>query len=203
MPTRLENYREAAVVRAYSLVAWMPTRIGVYLRRAVVRCGAAEAGSGLQLDTGIRITGWSNISFGENVSMMRFGALHAHDGRLRIGNNVSINTNCCIAPANGGRVEIGDNVLIAQNVVIRAADHRHDDVDRPIISQGHVGGEIFIGEGAWICANAVITKDVRIGANAIVGAGAVVTEDVAPFAIVGGVPARLIRSRLAANAVSK
>ena len=203
MQTRPDRYREAVVGRVYALVAWVPSRIGVYLRRAVVGWGAAEVGSGLHLDTGIRITGWANIALGSNVSMMRLGALHAHSGSLRIGSNVSINANCCIAPADGGRVEIGDNVLIAQNVVIRAADHRHDDPDRPIISQGHVGGEIFIGEGAWICANAVITRDVRIGANAIVGAGSVVTEDVAPFAIVGGVPAKLIRSRLAADIVSK
>lgn len=198
-----DRYREAALTRVYPLVAWIPSRIGVYLRRAVVRWGVAEAGWGLQLDTGIRITGWANISLGNNISIMRLGALHAHEGKLRIGNNVSINSNCCISPADGGRVEIGDGVLIAQNVVIRAADHRHDEVDRPIIQQGHVGGEILIGEGAWICANAVITKDVRIGAHAIVGAGAVVTQDVAPFAIVGGVPARLIRSRLAADPISK
>jgi galactoside O-acetyltransferase len=203
MRARPDRYREVALCMAYSLVAWIPSRIGVYLRRGVVRWGVGEAGSGLRFDTGIRITGWANISLGNNVSMLRLGALDAHDGSLRIGNNVSINTNCCLAPADGGRLEIGDNVLIAQNVVIRAADHRHDDLDRPIIQQGHVGGEIFIGEGAWICANAVITRDVKIGAHAIVGAGSVVTKDVAPFAIVGGIPARLIRSRLAVDTVSK
>jgi galactoside O-acetyltransferase len=180
-------------------VAWVPGRIGVYLRRAIVRFGVHRAGVGLQLDTGIKITGWANISLGNNVTMMRLGAIHAHNGRLLIGNNVSINTNSCIAPADGGWVEIGDNVLIAQNVVIRAADHRHDEIDRPIIQQGHVGGEIFIEEGVWIGANTVVTRNVRIGAHAIVGAGSVVTRDVAPFTIVGGVPAKLIRRRIHAN----
>jgi len=196
MRTQLNPHWETAFSKLYSLVAWFPSRIGVYFRRVVVRYGAADAGPGLRLDTGIRITGWANISLGSNVSMMRLGALDADNGKLRIGNNVSINTNACIAPGDGGRVEIGDNVLIAQNVVIRAADHRHDGIDRPIIQQGHVGGDIFIGEGAWIGANAVITKNVRVGAHAIVAAGAVVTRDVAPFTIVGGVPARLIRKRV-------
>ncbi len=203
MKQRIERYWESALCNAYSLVSWVPTRIGVYLRRAVVRCGTAKVGSGLRLDTGIRITGWANIFLGNNVSMMRLGALHAHNGRLRIGNNVSINTNTCIASADGGGIEIADNVLIAQNVVIRAADHRHDDIDRPINQQGHVGGEIFIGEGAWIGANAVITKDVRIGSHAIVAAGSVVTKDIEPFTIVGGVPAKLLHSRVPSQNVSK
>lgn len=189
------RYREPFLRAVYSLVAWVPGRIGVCLRRAVVRGGAARVGVGLQLDTGIRITGWANISLGDNVRMMRLGSIHAHDGQLRIGNNVSIGPNACIAPCDGGLIEISNDVLIAQNTVIRAADHQFDQMDRPIIQQGHVGGKIFIGEGAWIGANAVVTPDVRIGAHAIVGAGSVVTHDVESFSIVGGVPAKLIRRR--------
>jgi galactoside O-acetyltransferase len=195
--------RERAIRGAYALVAWIPGRVGTYFRRIVVLCGAHEVGSGLRLDTGIRITGWKNISIGNNVSVMRLSALHAHDGKLRIGNNVSINVNTCIVPADGGRVEIADDVLIAQNVVIRASDHGHDAIDRPINQQGHTGGEIHIEEGAWIGANAVVTRDVRIGAHSIVGAGAVVTRDVAPFTFVGGVPARLISRRVRQDKLQK
>ncbi len=61
--------------------------------------------------------------------------------------------------------------------------------------QGHVPGTVVIEEDVWIGANCVITPDVRIGRGAVVGAGAVVTRDVAPFAIVGGVPAREIGRR--------
>jgi acetyltransferase-like isoleucine patch superfamily enzyme len=193
---RSSRDRERAIRWAYSLVAWVPGRIGMYLRRFVVQCGAHEVGSGLCLDTGIRITGWGNISIGNNLRVLRLSALHAHNGKLRIGNNVSINVNSCINPADGGHVEIADDVLIAQNVVIRASDHRHDAIDRPINQQGHTGGEIHIEEGAWIGANAVITRDVRIGAHSIVGAGSVVTGNVAPFTVVGGVPARLICQRV-------
>jgi galactoside O-acetyltransferase len=187
--------KQSLVSGTYTLVGWLPGRVGIYLRRFVFQCGAGSVGSRLCLDTGIRITGLENISIGNHVSIMRHGALHAHNGQLRIGNNVSINTNTSLVPADGGSIEIADNVLIAQNVVIRASDHRHDAIDRPINRQGHVGGDIFIGEGVWIGANAVITRDVRIGEHAIVGAGAVVTKDVAPYTIVGGVPAEFIRSR--------
>jgi galactoside O-acetyltransferase len=186
---------QALFATAFGLVASIPGSVGIRLRRIVVRWGLRSVGSGLCLDTGLRITGWENISIGDNVSIMRLGALHAHNGRLKIGSNVSINANTSLVPADGGRVEIADNVLIAQNVVIRASDHGHGAIDQPINQQGHTGGEIFIGEGVWIGANSVVTRNVRIGEHAIVGAGAVVTHDVEPFTIVGGVPAKLIRHR--------
>ena len=151
---------------------------------------------GMRLDTGIRITGWCNISLGNKFTMMRNGELHSLQGILLIGDNVAVSSNVCIDSCDGGRIEISNDVLIAQNVVIRAADHRYDNMDIPINRQGHTGGEIFIGEGVWIGANSVITKNVHIGEHAIVGAGAVVTKNVPPFAIVGGVPAKLIRMRI-------
>lgn len=58
-----------------------------------------------------------------------------------------------------------------------------------------------IGNDVWIGANAVIMRGVSIGDGAIVGAGAVVTKDVPPFAIVGGVPARIIRHRFEGDLV--
>ncbi|HQT26384.1 MAG TPA: acyltransferase, partial [Burkholderiales bacterium] len=83
----------------------------------------------------------------------------------------------------------------AQNVVIRAADHAHSSTSEAISKQGHAGGTIIIEDGVWIGANVVVTRNVRIGEHSIVAAGAVVTRDVPPYSIVGGVPARLMKSR--------
>ena len=58
---------------------------------------------------------------------------------------------------------------------------------------------VVIGSDVWIGANAVITPGVRIGDGAVVGAGAVVTKDVAPYTIVGGVPAKVIGNRKTSN----
>jgi galactoside O-acetyltransferase len=191
---------EVIAVRLYDLVGWVPGRVGVILRRIVARWSAAAVGAGLYPDTGIRVTGWRNISLGRNFRMMRQGQIHAHDGRLRIGDDVAVNSNVCLAPCDGGQMKIGDNVLIGQNAVLRAADHRYDDIESPIRQQGHCGGSIVVDNDVWICANVVVTKNVRIGAHSIVGAGSVVTIDVAKGSIVGGVPAKLIGMRKTSGA---
>ncbi len=64
---------------------------------------------------------------------------------------------------------------------------------RPASREGSV--RVTIGDDVWIGVNAVILKGVTIGTGAIIGAGAVVTKDVRPYDIVGGAPAKVIRSR--------
>ena len=71
-------------------------------------------------------------------------------------------------------------------------------VDRravPLKDQGYRTAPVVIGDEAWLGANAVVLRGVRIGRGAIVGANSVVTRDVPDYAIVGGVPARLLRMR--------
>ena len=66
----------------------------------------------------------------------------------------------------------------------------------PIVDQGHVRGlRLVIEDNCWIGANAVIVNGVTVGHDVVVAAGAVVTKDVPPFAVVAGVPAKVIRMR--------
>jgi galactoside O-acetyltransferase len=108
---------------------------------------------------------------------------------------VALNTNVHINASVGGRIVIGDDVLMGPNVVLRASDHRFDLTDVPIRAQGHDAGEIHIADDVWLGANVTVVRGVRIGRGAVVAAGAVVTRDVPPFSVVGGVPARMLRSR--------
>jgi acetyltransferase-like isoleucine patch superfamily enzyme len=75
------------------------------------------------------------------------------------------------------------------------SSHTGELLDVPIITTNLVIKPVFIGYGADIGVNSVILPGVHVGANAIVGAGAVVTHDVPDYAVVAGVPARIIRSR--------
>jgi galactoside O-acetyltransferase len=178
-------------------VSYMPGITGLYFRQVIFKRTVKSSGKEINIGIGVITTGNDCITAGNNVIIMRFSSLYAHNQAvINIGNNVSIGSNCNIAAADGGNITIGNNVLIAQNVVLRASDHEHKEINIPIIKQGHTGGYINIGDGCWIGSNAVITRNVTIGDHSIVGAGAVVVKDVEPYSIVGGVPAKLIQKRV-------
>ena len=107
--------------------------------------------------------------------------------RLVLGKNIIVNKGATILSA--GKVEIGDNVLIAPEVKIATVDH--DLRDR--MNLFHFG-KVTVKENAWICIGAIICPGVTIGQNAVVAAGAVVTRDVPDNAMVGGNPARIIKT---------
>jgi len=69
--------------------------------------------------------------------------------------------------------------------------------------QGRPGQDVVIGHDVWIGRNVVILRNVTIGDGAIIAAGAVVSKDVPPYAIVGGVPAKVIRYRFSAEIISR
>lgn len=92
-------------------------------------------------------------------------------------------------------ITIGKDVMIAQCVSIRDTDHEFKDLHTPMIDQGITASPIVIHDNVWIGHGAVITKGITIHSGAIIGANAVVTKDVEANAIVGGVPAKLIKYR--------
>lgn len=114
-------------------------------------------------------------------------------GEIHIGENSFIGSYGVIG--SNERIEIGKNVMIAQSVSIRDTDHNFENLDIPMINQGITTSPIKINSNVWIGYGAVITKGITIGSGAIVAANAVVTKDVPPNAIVGGVPAKLIKYR--------
>lgn len=94
-----------------------------------------------------------------------------------------------------GRVTCGDGVRIASHVSLVGFNHGYDDPDMPIYRQKHETRGIVIEDDVWIGANAVVVDGVTIGRGAVIAAGAVVSKDVPPMAIVGGVPAKVLRYR--------
>jgi galactoside O-acetyltransferase len=177
------------------IISRFPGRTGSVFRKVIFRKKIQQSGENISIGIGVEILGGNNICTGNNISIMKYTSLYAQgSARIKMGDNISINSNTCIG-ADGGEIIIGNNVLIAQNVVLRAADHKFKSVKIPIKEQGHIGGKIIIGDDCWIGANAVITRNVTIGSHSIVAAGAVVTKNVEPFSIVAGVPAKLLQMR--------
>ena len=107
---------------------------------------------------------------------------------ITIGNNVFINAGCKFQDQGG--ITIDDGALIGHGVVLATLNH---DLDPEKRQQLHPA-PIHIGKRVWIGANATVTAGVTIGDNAVVAAGAVVNRDVPANTIVGGVPARIIKT---------
>lgn len=95
-------------------------------------------------------------------------------------------------------IKIGHFVMIASNVAIVGGDHRFDIVGIPLRFTGRDGMEdllTVIEDDVWIGHGAIIMAGVKIGRGAVIAAGSVVTKDVPSYAIMAGVPAKLLRYR--------
>ena len=91
---------------------------------------------------------------------------------------------------NLGEITIGDRAMVSQEAYLCAGTHDHTQLALPLVTK-----PIAIGNDAWICARAFIGPGVKVGEGAVVGACAMVTKDVAPWMIVAGNPAQVIKKR--------
>lgn len=95
----------------------------------------------------------------------------------------------------GGGVSIGARTLVGYRTQVLSSNHRIPGVGSQIFSSGHEAKPVCIQNDVWIGAACTILPGVTIGEGVVVAAGSVVTKDIPSFAIVGGVPARIIRYR--------
>lgn len=107
---------------------------------------------------------------------------------ITIGRNVFINA-CCHFQDHGG-VTLGDGCLIGHNVVFATLNHDLNPHRRAFM----MPAPIVLGKNVWIGSNSTILQGVTIGDGAVVAAGAVVTKDVPANVVVGGIPAKYLRS---------
>lgn len=121
---------------------------------------------------------------------------------LRQAERISIGTNCLInhnnvlqAGKKSGRIIIGNCVHTGANVMIFAFNHSIDDIETPSILQDYYDDDVKIEDDLWIGAGSVIVAGVKIGKGAVIGSNSVVTKNIPPYSIVGGVPAKIIRTR--------
>ncbi len=113
--------------------------------------------------------------------------------RIELGDGVGFNHGCYV---NGyGGLVIGDHTIIGPGTMIHTANHKMDDVDRPIDGQGWVEAPVHIGSGCWIGMGACILPGIRLGDGCVIGAGSVVTKDVEDYGVAVGNPAKVVRSR--------
>lgn len=122
--------------------------------------------------------------------------------------NVTLGKNCSMQPyailtgyADGG-ITIGNNVRIAPHVTIISGNHRFADTTRPICAQGVEAKPVVVEDDVWIAGRVNIMAGVTVGHGSVIAAGAVVTHDVPPMSVIAGVPARVIKTRIAGTGLT-
>ena len=169
---------------ALRLGAWK-LRLGRRLRLD----GLAFIGPGCKLQVGpnavLELGRWSWLGHGCKV--------RCHEGLVSLGAKSVMGQECTISAFQ--HISIGRECVIADRVMLIDFDHGVVDVDRPIRLQGIYKRDVRIGNNVWIGYGACVLRGITVGDNAVIGTNAVVTRDVPANAVVGGVPARLIRMR--------
>lgn len=111
---------------------------------------------------------------------------------IKIGNNSGIGKDSIV----GAYTQIGDNVMMGEACFIYTRNHKTDRLDIPMCIQGFEEYRpVVISDDVWIGARVTILPGAKIGKGAIIGAGAVITGEIPDYAVVGGVPARIIKYR--------
>lgn len=109
-------------------------------------------------------------------------------GGFILGDNSVINANCRLDSRGG--LKIGNNVSISENVILLTADH---DMDSSNFSGRN--GTVLINDYVWLGTNSMVLMGVTVNIGAVIAAGAVVHKDVESYNVVGGIPAKFIRTR--------
>jgi len=174
---------------------WAAIENGVRLRFA----GNIRLGHGAYLDQGVYLHACDKgISIGTRTIVMHGAVLHVYNFRNLPHAGIQIGEDCLVGEYSvirgQGGVTIGDRVYTSPFTQIIAVNHVFDDPKKPFIEQGITAEGIVIEDDAWLGSGAIITDGVTVGKGAVVAAGAVVTKDVPPHTVVGGVPARVIRT---------
>ena len=151
--------------------------------------GLCFVGPGVKFEIGrgavVRLGRWSWIGHGSKI--------RAHEGEVEIGAKSVLGQECTISSFQ--HVAIGRECIVADRVMLIDFDHGVVEQERPIRLQGIYKRDVNVGHNCWIGYGACILRGVTVGDNAIVGTSTVVTRDVPANAVVGGVPARILRMR--------
>lgn len=168
-------------------LAWLKLRF----RGRLQTDGLCFVCPGVKLEIGrdakLSIGRWAWIGHGSKIRV--------HEGEASIGAKTVMGQECTISAYQ--RVSIGRECIIADRVMLIDFDHGVVEVERPIRLQGIYKRDVKVGHNVWMGYGACVLRGAEVGENSVIGTYAVVTCDVPANAVVGGVPARVIRMRKA------
>lgn len=147
----------------------------------------------------IECTSRGGVSLGRNFKLGAFSRIVASGTLSDLGKGVTVGDNVGISEfayiGGAGGVRIGSDVIIGQYFSTHPENHIFSDPDVPIRQQGVTREGIEIGPDCWIGAKVTVLDGVSLGRGCVVAAGSVVTRSFPDFAVIGGVPARVLKMR--------
>ena len=168
----------------------------------VLRCKSKmKIGPNLSIDKNCHIDALSengivfgrNVSIGKNTTIECSGSMKGLGKGLKVGNNVALGPHAFYGCAGG--IEIGNDTILGNYVSLHSENHNYSKIEIPIRLQGVNRQGIKIGNDCWIGAKTTFLDGTEIGNGCIVAAGAVVRGKFPDYSIIGGVPAKIIKSR--------
>lgn len=201
--------------------SWVPGALGLLLRKIFYPwvLGAVGAnvvfGQGVAIRHGLKVSigkgviiddgavldakGSSNngIVIGDNTIVSRNVVLSCKNGDITIGSGCTIGINTLVHAMQGSDVVMGDQVLIgAMSYFIGSGPYGTDSLELPFKKQGMLPqGGITIADNVWFGSNVQVLDGVTVGTGSIIGASTVVNKPVEDYAVVAGVPMKMLKSR--------
>jgi acetyltransferase-like isoleucine patch superfamily enzyme len=137
----------------------------------------------------------NNVGIGAYSRVVVSTSLNDIGSFIKIGNNVGIGEYAYLGGAGG--LEIGDDCIVGQYLSCHPENHLYADTESLIRDQGISRKGIRIGANCWIGSKVTILDGVEIGEGCVIAAGSVVTKSIPAYSVIGGIPAKILKSRLA------
>ncbi len=181
------------LLERFAVAGYLEGETGMRRRRILLRALCESFGNGVRVGMGVLVLHPQTFEIGDAVFIGNQTFLQGrHDGRCVIGAHTWIGPQSYFDCRD---MELGEYVGWGPGAKVLGSEHTGEPKEVPIIQTDLVIKPVRVGDGADIGVNAVLLPGVTVGEGAIVGAGAVVTHDVPAYAVVAGVPAKLLRMR--------
>ena len=192
-----------SIIRGLKVLLFLKNPKGMLLGKGVTFFNISKIhyGKFLRLGNQVYVSALSKngIQFGDNVSIGAFSRVIVSTSLNEIGDKISIGNNVGIGEfaylGGAGSLEIGDECIIGQYLSCHPENHNYQDTTISIRHQGVTRKGIKIGKNCWIGSKVTILDGVTIGNGSIIAAGSVVTKSFPENSIIGGVPAKLLKTR--------
>lgn len=161
-----------------------------------------QFGKNVTIDKNCILDGYSEekIILGDGVKIGAYSSLSSTSHMSKYGKGLKMGNNSAVGQftefgASGG-IEIGNDVIMGSYVSFHSENHNFDDPSRLIREQGVTSKSIKIGNNIWVGAKVTFLDGCQVGDNSVVAAGAVVNGIYPPNSVIGGIPAKIIKTIL-------